>query len=264
MDREAAAALGAEDHWFALWMPRAFARLGTVDGERVYLPLNRRLRPLGMLCRRGRWRGHAAALAVVFRTDPVEFDGIWYDPPAGAPAPDRPSRRRLVLYDDTAESRMDYFARFERLMARASRLHPAPPEVPVDRSAAGRAASPDPIGHCTATRAWTGDGIPGRPRTDGGNLATKAGRPTRERAMSETERDLDQRVRERAYHLWERAGRPEGRSDDFWQQARQEVERERTADDERVDEEARESFPASDPPSHTGLTGEGRRRSFER
>jgi hypothetical protein len=31
-------------------------------------------------------------------------------------------RRRLLLYDDTPESRMDYFVRFERLMARVSRL----------------------------------------------------------------------------------------------------------------------------------------------
>ncbi len=33
----------------------------------------------------------------------------------------------------------------------------------------------------------------------------------------------------------------------------------RATAEERVSEEARESFPASNPPSHTGITGEGRR-----
>jgi len=120
MDREAAAALGCPDHWFRRWMPWAFARLGG-EVEHVYLPLNRLRLPLGAAERaRGRWRDHAAG-AIIFRTDPNEFEGVWYEPP-GAPA-DRPGRRRLILYDDAPESRMDYFARFERLMARASRLH---------------------------------------------------------------------------------------------------------------------------------------------
>lgn len=79
--------------------------------------------------------------------------------------------------------------------------------------------------------------------------------------MSDARRgDPERRIRERAYHLWERAGRPDGRADAFWEQARREEEARAAAEeDERVDEEARESFPASDPPSHTGITGEGRR-----
>ena len=70
---------------------------------------------------------------------------------------------------------------------------------------------------------------------------------------------FEERVRERAYSLWERAGRPEGRADEFWEQARREEDEARAAD-ERLDEEAVESFPASDPPSHTGITGERRGR----
>jgi hypothetical protein len=70
--------------------------------------------------------------------------------------------------------------------------------------------------------------------------------------------ELKRRVRERAYFLWERAGRPVGRADEFWQQALNEDARV-AEEEQRIDEEAQESFPASDPPSHTGITGEGRR-----
>lgn len=35
--------------------------------------------------------------------------------------------------------------------------------------------------------------------------------------------DKDHRIRERAYHLWERAGRPHHREHDFWHQAKDEV-----------------------------------------
>ena len=37
--------------------------------------------------------------------------------------------------------------------------------------------------------------------------------------LAETKEGLDQVVRERAYLLWEGAGRPDGRPDDFWHQA---------------------------------------------
>ncbi|OZI62147.1 DUF2934 domain-containing protein [Bordetella genomosp. 11] len=36
---------------------------------------------------------------------------------------------------------------------------------------------------------------------------------------SETKQGLEQSVRDRAYFLWERAGRPEGRADEFWHRA---------------------------------------------
>jgi hypothetical protein len=32
--------------------------------------------------------------------------------------------------------------------------------------------------------------------------------------------DREQRIRERAYHLWDRDGRPEGRELEYWEQAR--------------------------------------------
>src|SRR5579875_2199343 len=37
--------------------------------------------------------------------------------------------------------------------------------------------------------------------------------------LAETKAGLDQVVRDRAYLLWEQAGRPDGRADDFWHQA---------------------------------------------
>ena len=39
------------------------------------------------------------------------------------------------------------------------------------------------------------------------------------RVLAETKAGLDQFVRDRAYFLWEQAGRPEGHTDDFWHQA---------------------------------------------
>jgi hypothetical protein len=44
---------------------------------------------------------------------------------------------------------------------------------------------------------------------------------------TETKAALEQSVQQRAYHLWESAGCPEGRQDDFWHQAREEHFRER-------------------------------------
>ena len=67
-----------------------------------------------------------------------------------------------------------------------------------------------------------------------------------------------QEVRERAYAIWEREGRPEGRAEQFWLVAEQELlaERRRSAGrpdhpwtEEMVDEAGDESFPASDPPA---------------
>jgi hypothetical protein len=42
-----------------------------------------------------------------------------------------------------------------------------------------------------------------------------------EAAMVET--SADERIRARAQQLWEQAGRPEGRQDEFWYQAQQDI-----------------------------------------
>ena len=49
--------------------------------------------------------------------------------------------------------------------------------------------------------------------------------------MSEIEED----IRRRAYELWELAGMPEGRSDEFWHEARSELGAEETME-EKIDE----------------------------
>ena len=66
--------------------------------------------------------------------------------------------------------------------------------------------------------------------------------------------DRTEQQRERAYELWEQAGRPEGRHDEFWAQAGEEVGGGATPD-ERTDVAMEDTFPASDPPSHGGITG---------
>ncbi|GAB0113325.1 DUF2934 domain-containing protein [Acidisoma sp. C75] len=72
--------------------------------------------------------------------------------------------------------------------------------------------------------------------------------------MSGTDdQDRLQRIRDIAYDLWEKEGRPEGRDHEFWVRAEAMVDKGETgeASSERVDEESAESFPASDPPSFT-------------
>jgi hypothetical protein len=61
----------------------------------------------------------------------------------------------------------------------------------------------------------------------------------------------DDAVRLRAYELWQSAGCPTGRPDEFWHRARAEL----SEDDAAYDTVIEDSFPASDPPSHSGVTG---------
>jgi hypothetical protein len=63
----------------------------------------------------------------------------------------------------------------------------------------------------------------------------------------------DQReIRELAYSLWERRGKPEGGPDEDWFEAERLLGVQPRIDSQRVDESMRESFPASDSPA-TGL-----------
>lgn len=68
--------------------------------------------------------------------------------------------------------------------------------------------------------------------------------------------DRTQRIRDRAYFLWLHEGCPEGMAETHWNRA--EAMETTSAEAEQIDEELRESFPASDPPSHGAITGVGR------
>jgi len=40
---------------------------------------------------------------------------------------------------------------------------------------------------------------------------------------------LEQRIRDRAYQLWEKAGRPDEQTEDFWHEAEQQIEQDDAA-----------------------------------
>ncbi len=42
--------------------------------------------------------------------------------------------------------------------------------------------------------------------------------------MPEDHGELEERIRQRAHALWSEAGRPEGRAEEFWHRARQEID----------------------------------------
>jgi hypothetical protein len=99
--------------FFRQWMPYLFQRIEHPGHKHVYLPLNRDYVPFGHEGRAD-YEAYGRSHGVVFRRDPATFTGIWWnvDQPGG----------RLWLYDDSAASRQDYFARFERLMLKANHL----------------------------------------------------------------------------------------------------------------------------------------------
>jgi len=71
-------------------------------------------------------------------------------------------------------------------------------------------------------------------------------------------RELEQRIRERAYFLWQQEGCPPGLEARHWEQARR-IEAEHDEREARIDIEEEDSFPASDPPSHSVVVGDRRR-----
>lgn len=69
--------------------------------------------------------------------------------------------------------------------------------------------------------------------------------------MSEQHKQNEGKLRELAYRLWEEAGRPEGRQDEFWHLARMQLGLdERSVPNDDLDVAGKESFPASDPVNH--------------
>lgn len=61
----------------------------------------------------------------------------------------------------------------------------------------------------------------------------------------------EQRIAEAAQALWVAAGSPAGGADAYRAEARAQIAQEERA----LDETGAESFPASDPPANTGITG---------
>ena len=99
------------DQWFRYWMPYTYEKIEVPKFRHVYLPLNRNYKPLGILS--GDWVDYEDYLhqAVRFSSDPHTFDGVWYSP------------ETLHLYEDATKSRIDYFARLERLFTRSLKLY---------------------------------------------------------------------------------------------------------------------------------------------
>jgi hypothetical protein len=59
--------------------------------------------------------------------------------------------------------------------------------------------------------------------------------------VAEPEKAIEDRVRDRAYALWEKDGRPDGRSDEYWQQARSAVEAEEAEPGNESPDDAKEN-----------------------
>lgn len=117
MTRDQAASLTAARSqgvpFFRQWMPYLFQRVTHPDHKHVYLPLNRSYVPFGHEGRAD-YEAYAGTHGVVFKRDPSTFEGVWWnvDQPGG----------RLWLYDDSAASRQDYFARLERLLLKSNAM----------------------------------------------------------------------------------------------------------------------------------------------
>jgi hypothetical protein len=61
---------------------------------------------------------------------------------------------------------------------------------------------------------------------------------------------MQERIRERAYMLWQAAGGTDANREHFWLLAEQEVKNE----EQEYDKTLKDSFPASDPPANSGFT----------
>jgi hypothetical protein len=63
------------------------------------------------------------------------------------------------------------------------------------------------------------------------NLDVAKRAPSLENRTEHNMKENEQMIREQAYELWDHAGRPDGRSDEFWFAARAEFEREEETED---------------------------------
>jgi hypothetical protein len=102
------------------------------------------------------------------------------------------------------------------------------------KSAAGRRQSVSDKEAKAATETTPGNGAKGAARTSPTKSAAAKSAGTRSTASGPTARtaaqksggaadDLEQRIQQRAYELWENEGRPAGREHAHWQQAEREI-----------------------------------------
>ncbi|MEN2746444.1 hypothetical protein [Sphingomonas sp. T9W2] len=96
--------------FFRVFMPYVIQRVHTPGHKHAFLPLNRDYLPLG-LRRDGSvtYADYMPTHGVFFARDPAKFADVFWEPESGD---------QLWLYDDSPASRVDYFARLERLMSR--------------------------------------------------------------------------------------------------------------------------------------------------
>ena len=100
--------------FFKHWLPYLFQRVEHPKRKHVFLPLARDYQPLGYLGGlHANYDDAAVSNGVVFSRDPASFKKIWWH---------SDSKGRFWLYDDSATSRFDYFARLERLLLKSNTL----------------------------------------------------------------------------------------------------------------------------------------------
>lgn len=97
--------------FFRTFMPYLLQRVEVPGRKHAFLPLNRNYVPLGMPGSGVKYSDPEiiATYAVYFSRDPAKIDGVWWS---------NDGNGRHWLYDDSTVSRVDYFARLERLMSR--------------------------------------------------------------------------------------------------------------------------------------------------
>jgi hypothetical protein len=105
-------------------------------------------------------------------------------------------------------------------------LHTFPVSVgsPADEEAFKHKAL-EAAGHAKLVAKEELEGLNAKMHVSRGGQLTPYGDPLG--VLAETKEGLDQFVRDRAYFLWEQAGRPQGCADDYWHQAQHERFRER-------------------------------------